>query len=361
MIVKLVFHCLSLTVIGLYLVIFYLSWSEKRIQKATRIPGKASSGMVRVVVPTYNEADNIGRCLDSILSMRATTPFDVTVVDDNSPDGTADVVSRYDAVNLIRREARSSKADALNFSVETLEGEIFAVTDADCVVSQSWLDGLVEALQNERVGVATGPVLVRNRGQSLLTRFQACELAFLCYQLLRPVKRVGMLYSINGNNFAFRRGCWLDAGRFDPTKLTEDTDFAIRVRNKGYEIAVADANVFTTVPSSIRSLLRQRRRWYIGWYQDLSSPGLLAGALFILFFYYASVFFLAAASLLSVAYLCIYYGELLATCRMAYRETRLVDPVLFMLLSPVITTLTLLAALPSVIRGGSEISFEKHW
>jgi len=43
-----------------------------------------------VIIPTYNEADNIGRVLDLVLTQP--TPLSVLVVDDNSTDGTAAVV-----------------------------------------------------------------------------------------------------------------------------------------------------------------------------------------------------------------------------------------------------------------------------
>src|SRR5690554_2168085 len=45
-----------------------------------------------VVVPTYNEVENIDRLLKAVFSLPQ--EFHVLVVDDNSPDGTADVVKR---------------------------------------------------------------------------------------------------------------------------------------------------------------------------------------------------------------------------------------------------------------------------
>ena len=43
-----------------------------------------------VIIPTYNEAANIQGTLHAVMDLSA--PFDVLVVDDNSPDGTADLV-----------------------------------------------------------------------------------------------------------------------------------------------------------------------------------------------------------------------------------------------------------------------------
>ena len=61
-----------------------------------------------VVVPTYNERENVDELLEGI---RAHAPFaDVLVVDDNSPDGTADRVdelgARFGGVSVLRRPGR---------------------------------------------------------------------------------------------------------------------------------------------------------------------------------------------------------------------------------------------------------------
>ena len=53
-----------------------------------------------IIVPTYNERDNIVRMIHQILDEQARTPdveLNVLVVDDNSPDGTSDVVRELQA------------------------------------------------------------------------------------------------------------------------------------------------------------------------------------------------------------------------------------------------------------------------
>mgnify|MGYP001246034436 FL=1 len=43
-----------------------------------------------VIIPTYNEKENIERMVRKVFSL--TLPFDLLIIDDNSPDGTADVI-----------------------------------------------------------------------------------------------------------------------------------------------------------------------------------------------------------------------------------------------------------------------------
>jgi len=67
-----------------------------------------SQGYCLVVVPTYNEAPNIERLIAEILAQGP--QFDVLVVDDSSPDGTADLVAAQAAqtprVQLLRRAGK---------------------------------------------------------------------------------------------------------------------------------------------------------------------------------------------------------------------------------------------------------------
>ena len=61
-----------------------------------------------VVIPTYNERENIDRLIRNVFSLQRN--FDILVVDDNSPDGTASVVrelqSDYPGLHLIEREKK---------------------------------------------------------------------------------------------------------------------------------------------------------------------------------------------------------------------------------------------------------------
>ena len=78
------------------------------IQKELTLP-ETSTPRALVVIPTYNEAGNIERMLQKIFSLNL-PKLEVLIVDDNSPDGTADLVklrSRFDPrVHLIQRTGK---------------------------------------------------------------------------------------------------------------------------------------------------------------------------------------------------------------------------------------------------------------
>ena len=78
---------------------------------SSRNPQKAAPlGLKKavVVVPTYNEADNVGRLIPLILARDER--LSVLVVDDNSPDGTAGIVKALpgfgDRILILERESK---------------------------------------------------------------------------------------------------------------------------------------------------------------------------------------------------------------------------------------------------------------
>ncbi|MFC1728894.1 polyprenol monophosphomannose synthase [candidate division KSB1 bacterium] len=67
-----------------------------------------------VIIPTYNESENISRIIDAVLPVA--DGIEVLVVDDNSPDGTADIVkekiSSSRSIHLLKREGKKGLGTA---------------------------------------------------------------------------------------------------------------------------------------------------------------------------------------------------------------------------------------------------------
>jgi len=90
-----------------------------------------------IVIPTYNEAGNVGKLLEKIFSFDS-AQLDVLVVDDNSPDGTAEVVERFasnhQGVHLLKRPAKlglgTAYVQGFRFAIERGYDFIFEM-DAD--------------------------------------------------------------------------------------------------------------------------------------------------------------------------------------------------------------------------------------
>lgn len=94
-----------------------------------------SSGTLSVCIPSYNGATTIRRALDSVLAQTIYDPsvVDIVLTDDDSPDGTADIVeAEYsDAVRLIRNPQRLGLTGNWQKALSSGTGEIRALLHMD--------------------------------------------------------------------------------------------------------------------------------------------------------------------------------------------------------------------------------------
>ena len=93
--------------------------------------------LLSVILPTYNERVAAPRLLGEIGAVLdgAGIPFEALVLDDASPDGTADVVASTfgasDAVRVIRRSGPRGLAFAIREGIESARGDTVVVMDSD--------------------------------------------------------------------------------------------------------------------------------------------------------------------------------------------------------------------------------------
>ena len=77
-----------------------------------------------ILVPTYNEATSIVELLDSLSALRetGTYQFDVLVIDDNSPDATAEIVGQRGLpwVSILKREKKDGLGNAYRAGFSTI-------------------------------------------------------------------------------------------------------------------------------------------------------------------------------------------------------------------------------------------------
>ncbi|HEX6585918.1 MAG TPA: polyprenol monophosphomannose synthase [Solirubrobacterales bacterium] len=114
-----------------------------------------------VILPTYDEAENLERIADAVLEQLPATGS-VLVVDDNSPDGTGEIADRLAAANerirVLHRERKEGLGPAYlaGFRIALDAGaERIIEMDADFSHDPAYLPGLIAATENADLAIGS--------------------------------------------------------------------------------------------------------------------------------------------------------------------------------------------------------------
>lgn len=130
------------------------------------LPAPWSEAAIVVVVPTYNEASNIDEALGRLASLPLPN-LRVIVVDDGSPDGTADAAEKFGAdlekrptfVTVLRRTSKDGlgRAYAAGMALALEQGAEFIVQmDADLSHQPEYIPQMLGVLLSTNAGVVIG-------------------------------------------------------------------------------------------------------------------------------------------------------------------------------------------------------------
>ncbi len=115
--------------------------------------------MLSVVLPTYNEAENIPVLIPKLRDVLRDIPHEIIIVDDNSPDETwrigLEVSKDMDDVHVIRRVDKRGLSSAVIDGFLSAKGDVLAVMDADGQHDMNLLPELYKAVR-ENKGFAVG-------------------------------------------------------------------------------------------------------------------------------------------------------------------------------------------------------------
>jgi dolichol-phosphate mannosyltransferase len=117
-----------------------------------------------VVLPTYNERENIGEVVSrletALEALDGRVSWEIVFVDDDSPDGTAEVIREYarrdPRIRLVHRVGRRGLSSACIEGIMATTANFIAVMDADLQHDETILPQMLERLREESLDVVVG-------------------------------------------------------------------------------------------------------------------------------------------------------------------------------------------------------------
>jgi dolichol-phosphate mannosyltransferase len=113
-----------------------------------------------IVLPTFNESGNVGPMVDRLAKALVGIHYEVIFVDDDSPDGTADVVRllarSHDNLRVLHRIGRRGLASASIEGILAASAPFVAVMDADLQHDESILPEMLGRMREENLDLVVG-------------------------------------------------------------------------------------------------------------------------------------------------------------------------------------------------------------
>lgn len=207
-----------------------------------------------IVATVRNEINTIESFLKSLLS-QSVSPAEIIIVDGASNDGTSEILDKYSKQNKIKVITKDCNiAQGRNAGIREARNNIIAVTDAGCVVTETWLENILKCFLSE----SQPDVVAGNFRFICKSRFEeAVTLATF------PPDRdntESATYYPSSRSVAFTRDAWKKANGYPEWLYAgEDTLFSFRLRQLGYHFLFAkEAIVYWRPRETWKALFKQR-------------------------------------------------------------------------------------------------------
>ncbi|MDD1701895.1 MAG: glycosyltransferase [Methanoregula sp.] len=182
--------------------------------------------MISVIVPSFNEEENIAQCLVSLSHQSiARSDYEIIVVDGGSTDRTCEIARKY--ADMVFIQTSKKVGGARNDGIIASKGDIVATTDADCILPPDWLENIRKDFADPKVAQVYGPVYPIE--DSVGNRFSL--------MLANTFSRIGYysrtFYYTLGCNTAFRKTAFIKAGMYRCIDAGDDLEIAMRMKDEG--------------------------------------------------------------------------------------------------------------------------------
>lgn len=255
---------------------------------------------ISIVIVTHQAAEFIGQNLERLYALRTNVKFDVIIVDNDSTDGTPELIrARFPQVRLIRNAYNSGFAHACNQGAAVAYGEIILFFNPDMLMGEGALEKVRDTLRARPEIGAMSVKLVYPDGSTVRSvrrdpglSDQLAVMLKIPHLLPRINNRyVGADYdldrsaavdSVRGSFFALRRNVLNEVGYFDERNFFiwfDEVDLCKRLRSAGYlvwhEASVSCVDIVAgtfrhkgIVQKQIwftRSMVNYFRKWHPWW------------------------------------------------------------------------------------------------
>lgn len=200
---------------------------------------------VSIVIPVYEKPEYTIACIRSIANNKPSIPYEIIVIDDNSPDNSTEKIAEIKNLKIIKNETNLGFLKSCNTGIPHAKGEYIFLLNNDTAVLPHFLETLLEVFVSRAdAGIVGSKLLYPNgmlqeAGGILWNDGSAWNFGRNQNPSLPEFNYLRAVDYCSGAAIMFRKKTFIDLGKFDESYAPayyEDTDFAFKVRKIGLNV-----------------------------------------------------------------------------------------------------------------------------
>lgn len=238
--------------------VFSLAYIDSRKKRKTQ----TYHPFISFIIPCYNDEKSIEEAIKSVYN--SYNNFELFVINDKSKDNSLNIIKKLKKkykFTFVNNKENIGKSKSVNLVSKRTIGEILFIVDSDVVLTGEAVEDILKRFSsNRKIAAISCPYKAKNSG--FLSKMQDID-----YNISKMTKYAQNLISVLalwGGCLAVNRSAFFEVGKFSENALVEDVDLSLKLFKKGYKVEQSSVYVKTVVPSTVKSLIKQRVRWTSG-------------------------------------------------------------------------------------------------
>lgn len=217
---------------------------------------------ISIIIPTFNEEENITKCLTAVFNQETPYGFEVLVIDSGSTDKTVQKLEEFPRVKLFQIKPHEfGHGKTRNLGARTTKGDFITFLNADAIpVNDQWLNSLVSEIKSDD---SLAGVFSRH-----LPSQDAYQYVVRDLKKTMPAKKIikskagkfdFMLFSTVSS--VIPRHIWRKFPFDDDVLIAEDQNWARTVLDNGFRIVfIPDSMVYHSHNYSLKALFTIKKQ-----------------------------------------------------------------------------------------------------
>jgi len=216
---------------------------------------KKSFPTLSIIVPVHNDKKNIARLIHSLLDQDYPKRlYEIIIVDNNSTDGSKEIIKRFPVKLLEERRIQSSYA-ARNKGIKHAKNEIIALIDSDCIATPQWLKEGIKKLVSGDADLVGGRVEFVYSERKTAAEFYD---SFIHMQFEVTIKK----QNVSGTSNLFVKSFLFDRIGLFPDWVKSGGDFywTGKATRSGFSLVYSPAAIVKHPTRTLKTILKKKFR-----------------------------------------------------------------------------------------------------